>query len=45
MARMIGAPSVGDLMPDIVLPDLQGRAVHLSDFRGRRLLVFMWASW
>lgn len=38
-------PAVGDRMPDLALPSVDGGTVHLSDFRGQRLLVFMWASW
>ena len=37
--------AVGDLMPDVELRDLEGRALGIGDFRGRPLLVFMWASW
>jgi len=36
---------VGDRLPPIVLPDLQGRSIRLQDYRGKRLLMFMWASW
>lgn len=36
---------VGDTLPDIALAGLDGQAIRLSDYRGRRLLVFMWASW
>ena len=36
---------VGAAMPDVALRDLDGRARRLADFRGRPLLVFMWASW
>jgi peroxiredoxin len=36
---------VGHLMPDVTLPDLEGRPVRLADFRGKKLLVFVWASW
>jgi len=32
-------------MPDFTLPGLDGRPVSLSDYRGRKLVVFMWASW
>ena len=39
------ALGVGDAMPDIVLPDVDGRLVRFSEFRGKRLFVFMWASW
>jgi peroxiredoxin len=36
---------VGETVPDIVLPGLDGNPVELSSFRGKKLLVFMWASW
>lgn len=38
-------PAVGQLAPDVALPLLNGGTVHLSDYRGKRLLMFMWASW
>jgi len=31
--------------PDFAVPDRKGRAVHLSDFRGKKVLVVTWASW
>jgi hypothetical protein len=31
--------------PDFAVPDRKGRVVHLSDFRGRKVLVLTWASW
>ncbi|MFZ5826983.1 MAG: TlpA family protein disulfide reductase [Bacillota bacterium] len=37
--------AVGDHLPDIALPGLDGRPVPLSAFRGRKLLIFVWASW
>jgi peroxiredoxin len=37
--------NVGDAIPEIVLPDLDGKPVSLSSFAGRKLLIFMWASW
>jgi peroxiredoxin len=36
---------VGDALPPIALPSLDGRTIRLQDYRGQRLLVFMWASW
>jgi peroxiredoxin len=32
-------------MPQISLQDLQGQEVAVSDFKGKKLLIFMWASW
>ncbi len=36
----------GDVVPDFALPSISdGRMVSLSSFRGKRVLLFMWASW
>ena len=37
--------AVGDRLPDISLPGISGEAFHLRDFAGKRLFIFMWASW
>jgi hypothetical protein len=31
--------------PDFTVPDRRGRTVHLSDFRGKKVLLVTWASW
>jgi len=31
--------------PDFALPDLDGRVHRLSDHRGRKVLLLVWASW
>ena len=31
--------------PDFALPDREGNVVHLSDFRGKKVLLIAWASW
>jgi hypothetical protein len=31
--------------PDFAAQDRKGRTVHLSDFRGKKVLVVSWASW
>ena len=36
---------VGDEAPDFKLPSLQGQTIKLSDYRGKKVVLFMWASW
>jgi hypothetical protein len=36
---------VGGNLPGVSLPDLEGNPIALSSFAGRKLIVFMWASW
>ena len=31
--------------PDFVLPDLDGKLHALSDYRGKKVMLFSWASW
>ena len=37
--------NVGDQAPDFTLSSLDGRRVSLSDYRGKKVIAFMWASW
>jgi len=39
------AAQPGDPIPAITLPDLQGTPLALASFRGRPLLINVWASW
>ena len=37
---------VGDRFPEIVLPSLQdGAPLSIASFRGRKLVLHVWASW
>lgn len=34
-----------DTAPEFALPDQGGRTVSLSDFRGRKVILFNFSSW
>jgi peroxiredoxin len=36
---------IGDPAPDVVFLTLDGRELRLSDYRGKRVILFVWASW
>jgi hypothetical protein len=42
---MGGRYQISRMAPDFAVPDRQGKLVHLSDFRGKKVLVITWASW
>lgn len=35
----------GNLYPDFLLPDIDGNLGRLSDYRGKKILLFHFASW
>lgn len=44
--RIVPGLEVGQLFPFLVLPDVvDGRPRSLADFRGRKVLLHIWASW
>lgn len=36
---------VGRMIPDLTLQDMEGEAVRLRDFVGKKVLICTWASW
>jgi thiol-disulfide isomerase/thioredoxin len=40
-----GALKVGDSVPDDLGRDAAGNRIHLSDYRGKLVIVTFWASW
>ncbi len=36
---------VGDVVQDFTLPDLDGKPVKLSDFRGKPIVLAFFATW
>lgn len=43
-SQVVGV-EIGDIAPEIDLPDLQGNEVALSSLRGAVVLIDFWASW
>ncbi|MBL0232934.1 MAG: TlpA family protein disulfide reductase [Chitinophagaceae bacterium] len=44
-ARAIAQPKQGQLAEDIALPTPEGDTLHLSDLKGKVVLLDFWASW
>jgi peroxiredoxin Q/BCP len=40
----MASPAVGDLAPDFALPDENGKTVKLSDFRGKRVVLYFYPA-
>ena len=40
-----GAYLQSRMAPEVTVPDRKGRAVRLSQFRGKKVLLVTWASW
>ena len=43
--EVLKVPQVGQLAPDFTLPTLDGGKVSPRDYRGKKVIVFMRASW
>lgn len=35
----------GELLPDFILPTMGGGIIHLKNYKGKKVLLFCWASW
>ena len=44
-ASSVPAPRVGQPAPDFQLPNLDGKVVKLSDYKGQPVWINFWASW
>jgi cytochrome c biogenesis protein CcmG, thiol:disulfide interchange protein DsbE len=44
-AALPAAPVVGKMAPDFLWYSADGKAIHLSDYRGKIVLVNFWATW
>ena len=40
-----GAPAGSRLAPELILPDLAGKSIALTAYRGKPVLVNFWATW
>src|SRR5215813_13193168 len=38
-------PKSGSVAPDFTLPDLKGKIVQLSSFKGKAVVIDFWATW
>jgi len=43
--QALGGGLMSRIAPDVAVADRTGRPVHLSSFRGKKMLVVTWASW
>lgn len=39
------APIIGQAVPDAAVVSMAGETVRVSQFKGKKLVVFSWASW
>jgi cytochrome oxidase Cu insertion factor (SCO1/SenC/PrrC family) len=37
--------AIGSRVPDVELQDMKGKPIRLSQFRGKKVVLFTWASW
>ncbi len=43
--KTTGTTTLGDVLPELTLPGLDGGVLDFADLRGRKTLLFFWGSW
>lgn len=41
----VTGPDEGNIIPEFTLPDLSGKKVSISGFRGKKVILYHWATW
>lgn len=44
-AKRVGLLEAGTVAPDFVMHDINGKEVHLADFKGKVVVLDFWATW
>jgi peroxiredoxin len=42
---MTTGSAVNETLPAAKLPSLDGTTIDLASYRGKKIIIFMWASW
>jgi peroxiredoxin len=45
LQAQLGQPKLGAKAPDITLPDINGKQVSVSDYKGHHIIINFWAMW
>jgi hypothetical protein len=45
MTERVDPLQIGETLPEVALPGVTGDLLRTGVFRGRPLLIFVWASW
>lgn len=45
LKKLNEGPKIGEMAPEIVLKNTDGKVVKLSDYKGKMVLIDFWASW
>ncbi len=45
MSTATNIVQVGDRMPELTLPGINGGEIDLASYAGKKYIIYMWASW